>query len=205
MQWKNNVNQSRKLSLEEFTVPEPFFKTQEIGDSGTLKIATFTGHTINGVRLLKEVTVDTSGQWQLQIGGKVISHESLSLCNVLAKDVDRLSLILTTIKEAPVCEGAAIEGGIDPENCGDINTWQCDDPEDSGSKRSLRSNTCMGVLGILSTCPTCTHCSVALYSLKQKQHSEQKDDFDRSVKLAANCQFPIRKLGNYLRNILSEA
>lgn len=122
LQWKES--ETKELLLKDFNVPNTYFKIQETDDS--VKFGTFTGHKLNGVRLLKEVTVNSDGQWQVEIANRAITAETLGLSNVVAKNAESLHLILSTVEHSRVCEGATVDGAFSPTNMDNVETWEYD-------------------------------------------------------------------------------
>ena len=115
-----------------------------------------TGHRVGGLGLMKEITVQHTGQWQLDIGNTNIPPHIISCASQHMKDAKDFQDVLNAVKNLAVCKGIALAVEVQLDR---VDVWECKGSADKTVRWRYRE--CQGAMLDQDNAQACAACSGA--------------------------------------------
>lgn len=133
--------------------------------NNSITVGSFTGHTVSGTRLMKELQY-TGTDFDVKIAGKTVAPE----CFLISSEMTRLGIqtAILLMDAARVCSGYPAS-----KSTPNVEQWHTDGDENSAAFQ-VRSQRCMGYLPFkrhleLSVCPNCQTLKKSRTQLKKRK------------------------------------
>ena len=155
LQKRQHLNVPFQLEDVLSVVPSELIIIQQSEES--MKFGIATDQLLNGHPVMKELTINASGQYTLNVlGGAVPSLTCLGLASMpVLKDMDDVHVLFHLVKLVHICQGIKIRE--DQATGKTIEMWVqvgCD--EDKNLR--IRSISCEGITSLITKSNSCNHC-----------------------------------------------
>lgn len=146
--------------------------------------STSSGCISNGNNVLKQITFNDNGTWELQVYGKNVTHSCLQIENKYTLDQPGVCNICSFVSKLKICEGMACKKTVQMSRFHIIENFQ--NMSSTSGVRTIRSLSCNGVLSFAAQSNICKSCRIMTFTSHDKENlsalpKESSDEADKNI------------------------
>jgi hypothetical protein len=165
LSWRSHdvVEKSSRFTLNDTVIykPDSFLLAERQPEYH--KYIAFTGDTINGIRLTKEVIFFHDGTYKIFVGCYEVNANILGIGDTVLSSANDGVIIFDIFAKCKICKGHVLDHQATNRV---VELWSNVGQSEGVTERRVRSGTCDRVLSFSSTSDSCRRCQITIYKEK---------------------------------------